>query len=180
MVGFRSKVAQKVLNYFFLNESAELYVNEAARLLQEDPKNVYRMLVLFEEEGLLRSCFKGRERHFRADKTSPVYKNYKAVFLRSAGVERLLKNALGALKGLKSACIFGSYANSGFTAQSDIDVLLVGSHEPLAAERALLKLRKNLGRELNLVNMTPEEYGRKSGKDQFLKSVFEKNIIRLL
>ena len=180
MVSFKSKVAQKVLNYFFLNEGEELYVNEAARLLQEDPKNVYRMLVLFEGEGLLKSCFKGRERYFRANKISPEYKNYKAVFLRSAGVERLLKNALSGLKGLKNAYIFGSYANSGFAAQSDIDILLVGSHKPLEAERAILKPRKNLGRELNIVNMTPEEYERKSGKDQFLKSVFEKKTIRLL
>ena len=84
MVSFKSKVAQKVLNYFFFNESTELYVNEAARLLQEDPKNVYRMLVLFEAEGLLKSRFKGRERYFRANNVAPEYKNYKAIFLRSA------------------------------------------------------------------------------------------------
>jgi len=180
MVSFRSKVARKVLNYFFLNESAELYVNEAARLLQEDPKNVYRMLLLFEGEGLLASRFQGRERYFRANKTSPEYKNYKAVFLRSAGVERVLRDALSGLKGLKSAYVFGSYANSGFAAQSDIDILLVGSHEPLEAERALFKPRKNLGRELNIVNMIQEEFERKSGKDQFLKSVFEKKTIRLV
>ncbi|MDO8803976.1 MAG: nucleotidyltransferase domain-containing protein [Elusimicrobiota bacterium] len=180
MVSFKSKVARKVLNYFFLNKSTELYVNEAARLLQEDPKNVYRMLVLFEGEGLLKSRFKGRERYFSANHSAPGYKNYKAVFLRSAGVEHILKDALAGLKDLKSAYIFGSYANSGFTAQSDIDILLVGEHEPLEAERALLKPRKNLGRELNIVNMTPEEFKRKSGKDQFLKNVFEKKTIRLL
>ena len=180
MIGFRSKVAQKVLNYYFLNESAELYVNEAARLLREDPKNVYRMLVLFEGEGLLKSRFKGRERYFSANRAGPEYKNYKAVFLRGAGVERLLKDALAKLEGLKNAYLFGSYANTGFTAQSDIDVLLVGSHEPLEAERALVKLRKRLGREINLVSMTGEEFERKSGKDHFLKSVFSKKTIKLL
>lgn len=180
MLSFKSKVARKVLNYFFLNESAELYVNEAARLLQEDPKNIYRMLVLFEGEGLLKSEFKGRERYFSANKKAPEYKNYKVIFLRSAGVERLLKDALAGLAGLKSAYIFGSYANAGFTAQSDIDILLVGSHTPLAAERAVFKLRKSIGRELNIVNMTVGEFERKSGKDQFLKSVFEKKTIKLL
>lgn len=180
MLSFKSKVTRKVLNYFFLNESAELYVNEAARLLQEDPKNIYRMLVLLEREGLLKSEFKGRERYFSANKTAPEYRNYKAVFLRSTGVERLLKDALAGLAGLKSAYIFGSYANAGFTAQSDIDVLLVGSHTPLSAERAVVKLRKSLGRELNIVNMSAEEFARKSGKDQFLKSIFEKKTIKLL
>ncbi|HOI42509.1 MAG TPA: nucleotidyltransferase domain-containing protein [Elusimicrobiales bacterium] len=176
----RSKVARKVLNYFFLNESSRLYVNEAARLLQEDPKNVYRVLVMFEGEGLLTSEFKGRERYFGANRASPGYKNYKAVFLRGAGVESLLKDALAGLSGLEAAYIFGSYANAGFGAQSDIDMLLVGSHEPLAAEKAVHKLRKSLGRELNLVNMTGSEFARKSGKDQFLKGVFGKKTIKLV
>lgn len=179
MISFKSKVTRKILNYFFLNERVELYVNEAARLLQEDPKNVYRILVLLETESLLKSRFKGRERYFQANKISPEYKSYKAIFLRSAGIERLLKDALGGLKGLRSAYIFGSYANSSFTAQSDIDILLVGSHEPLEAERALIKLRKSLGRELNIVNMTKEEFERKSSKEQLLKSIFEKKTIRL-
>ena len=61
-----------------------------------------------------------------------------------------------------------------------IDMLLVGAHAPLEAERAVLKLRKSLGRELNLVNMTTEEFDRKSGKDQFLKSVFEKKTIKVI
>ena len=179
MISFKSKVTQKILNYFFLNESAELYVNETARLLKEEPKNVYRILVILEKEGLLKSKFKGRERYFRANKISPEYKSYKAIFLRSAGIEQLLKKALDGLSGLKTAYIFGSYANSSFNAQSDIDILLVGSHESLEAERTLIKLRKNLGRELNIVNMTMKEFERKSGEDQFLKNIFKEKIIRL-
>jgi predicted nucleotidyltransferase len=180
MISFKSKVTRKILNYFFLNEKAELYVNEAARLLQEDPKNVYRILVLLETEGLLKSRFKGRERYFQTNKISPEYKSYKSIFLRTAGVERLLKDALQGLSDLKSAYIFGSYANSDFTAKSDIDILLVGSHEPLEAERSLIKLRKSLGRELNIVNMDMKEFERKSGKDQFLKSIFKKKTRRLI
>lgn len=179
MVSFRSKVARKVLNYFFLNEFKELYVNEAARLFKEEPKNVHRMLTLFEREGLLKSRFKGRERFFSANNAAPEYKNYKAVFLHSAGVERLLKDALAALHNLKSAYIFGAYANSRFTAEGEIDVLLVGSHEPHEAERIFTGLRKTLGRELNLVNMTLEEFERKSEGDQFFRNVFEKKTIEL-
>lgn len=180
MISFRSKIARKALNYFFLNESSELYINEAARLFQEDPKNLYRTLLLLETEGILKSAFSGRERYFSANNRAPEYKSYKAVFLRTAGVERLLRDALSGLKGIKNAYIFGSYANSGFSAQSDIDILLIGSHDQLEAEKALLKLRKSLGREINLIHMTEEEFARKSGKDQLLKGIFEKKTIRLI
>ena len=179
MISFKSKITQKILNYFFLNEIVELYINETARLLKEEPKNVYRILVILEKEGLLKSKFKGRERYFRVNKISPEYKSYKTIFLRTAGVDRLLKNALDGLNGLKNAYIFGSYANSSFNAQSAIDILLVGSHESLEAERTLIKLRKSLGRELNIVSMTMKELESKSGKDQFLKSIFKKKTIRL-
>ena len=174
MVSFRSKVAQKVLSYFFNNELSELYVNEAARLFREEAKNVHRTLTLFEREGMLKSRFKGRERYFSANCATPEYKNYKAVFLHSAGIQRLLKDALADIIGLKKAYMFGPGADQRVPAQGEIDLLLVGSHEPREAERVCAGLAKTLGRGLNPVNLTCEEFEEKSGADQFFRNVFAK------
>ncbi|MCX5667712.1 MAG: hypothetical protein NTY34_05330 [Candidatus Omnitrophica bacterium] len=39
MISLRSKVAIKLLDYYFLNPEAQVYINELARILELDPKN---------------------------------------------------------------------------------------------------------------------------------------------
>jgi predicted transcriptional regulator with HTH domain len=44
MLGFRSKITIKVLNYYFLNPQKSHYANELARLLDVYPANLFRKL----------------------------------------------------------------------------------------------------------------------------------------
>jgi len=181
MLNVRSKILRKILNYFFLNEFNRVYINELARIIESDPKNVYRILVHLEEEGVLSSEFKGKERYFFCNKKSPVYKSYKDIFLKTAGIEVILTNALKGIPDLKEAYIFGSYAEGKFGIESDIDVLLVGMHKALLAQRVLHKIQKQIGREINVVNITPEILKKKlASGDQFIKKVFTHKRIRLL
>jgi len=40
MISLRSKVARKILNYFFINPQESLYVNELSRKLEVDKRNL--------------------------------------------------------------------------------------------------------------------------------------------
>ena len=95
MLKIRSGLKSKILNYFFLNESAETYINELARIVSGEAKNVYRVLVELEEDGVLTSSFKGKQRYFSANKKHPLYKSYKKIFLKTVGLEAVLKERLG-------------------------------------------------------------------------------------
>ena len=48
MISLRSKVAVKLLDYYFLNPEAQHYINELARILELDPKNTETKLKEFE------------------------------------------------------------------------------------------------------------------------------------
>jgi DNA-binding transcriptional ArsR family regulator len=131
MISLRSKVAIKLLDYYFLNPDARHYINELARILELDPKNTEAKLKEFEKDGLLRSEFRGKERYFFLAKSNPVLKHYRQIFLKTYGIEKRLKDALQHIKGLDEAYIFGSYASGKMDSLSDIDILAIGSHPVL-------------------------------------------------
>jgi predicted nucleotidyltransferase len=181
MLPMRSVLMQKVLRVFFTNLSARVYVNDLARRLEADPKNLHRVLVRLEADGLLLSEFQGNQRYFFSNRTSDIYKAYRTLFLRTSGVAEALKKELKLLPGLRKAHIFGSYANGRFGPESDIDLLLVGEHQALAAEKCLIKASRELGREINAVHITPEELSRKkAAQDTFIETVFSGKMITVL
>lgn len=181
MFSIRSQVKKKALNYFFLNEGSKVYINELARIIQVDPKNTYRMLISLENEGILISEFQGKQRYFYANTRHPFYKEYKTVFLKTIGVENLLKESLQKIKGLTGAYLFGSYAQDKYGPASDIDVLLVGKHRSLEAQKAIYKIQKDSNREINVINMRPADFKKKREQgDQFMKTIFSRKIIKLI
>jgi len=55
MISLRSEITRKLLNYFFLNPEASLYVNELARKLGLDKRNLVKKMKELEKEGLLKN-----------------------------------------------------------------------------------------------------------------------------
>ena len=53
MFNFKSKIAEKLLGYYFVNADAGHYINELARMLSLDPGNLDRKLKELEKEGIL-------------------------------------------------------------------------------------------------------------------------------
>ena len=181
MISLRSKVTIKLLDFYFLNPNAEHYINELARILELDPKNTETKLKEFEKEGLFKSEFRGKERYFFLAKDNPVLEHYRQIFLKTHGIEKILKDMIGGIKGLKEAYLFGSYASNKMNSSSDIDLLAIGSHSVLELQRVIAKLQKDTGREFNVTNLSQKEFeAKKRNKAPFINSVFKTKTIRLV
>lgn len=181
MISLRSKVAIKLLNYYFLNPSAQHYINELARILEIDPKNTETKLKEFEKKGLFKSEFRGKERYFFLAKDNPVLEHYRQIFLKTYGVEKRLKDILRQVAGVNEAYLFGSYANGSMDTSSDIDILAVGSHSVLELQRCIAKLQKEIGREFNVINLTPEEFtAKKKDRVPFITGILNGKTIKLI
>ena len=77
--------------------------------------------------GLVRSEHRGNMRYFQAHAQSPVYAELVALTRKTLGVVPVLQEALAPLlPKLQAAWVYGSVARETDTAQSDVDVLLVG------------------------------------------------------
>ena len=181
MISLRSKVAIKLLDYYFLNPEAQVYINELARILELDPKNTETKLKELEKEGLFKSEFRGNQRYFFLAKDNPVLEHYRQIFLKTHGIEKRLKDAIAKIKGFREAYLFGSYASNKMDSSSDIDLLAIGSHSVLELQRAVAKLQKDTGREFNVTNLSMKEFeAKKKNRDPFITSVFKTKIIRLV
>lgn len=179
MINFKAKTTRAVLSYFFLNAKAELYLNEMARKFNLDRGNLTRKLSELEQEGILLKNKKGNLSLYTVNRSYPFFSELKKIFKKSFGLEKELKEKLENIKGLKTAIIFGSYAKDKLSAESDIDILLVGSHKALDAQREIIKLQDQFDREINIIDMSEEEFKRKK-KEDFLKNVLSGETVKLL
>ncbi len=91
MISLKSKIAQKILEVFFLNEKERFYINEISRRIEEDPSNTYKKLIALKEEGILLDEYQGKERYFSLNKSYPFLREYKRLVLKRVGFEKNLK-----------------------------------------------------------------------------------------
>jgi len=181
MISLRSEVTKKILNYFFINPHAKHYINELARILDQDPKNVDRKLKYLEKNGLLKSEFLGKQRYFYLSQKYPLLKEYRKIILTTLGIEQDLKDSFVKNKKIKEAYIFGSYAKNNMDASSDIDLLIIGNHSPISLRKKINKIQKETNREINVINMSEEEFEKKkTQKNPFITNIFSGKIIKLL
>lgn len=181
MISFRSKITQKLLNYFFLNPEQEHYVNEMARILDEDPKNVYRKLKELETTGLLKTEWSGKQCYFSLNQNCNLFNEYKKIVTTTIGLPSLIKESLKDVEGLKRAYLFGSFVSDQMDASSDIDILLVGSHSMVKAHSPLWGLQSQFQREFNIVDMSEKEFAQKTKeKDAFLNDIFSREYIKII
>ncbi len=181
MISFRSKVTQKILNLFFLNENERFYINELAKIIKEDPSNVYKKLIELKDKGLISDEFRGKERFFFLNKSFPLLKEYREIILKQFGFEKILKDELKKIEGINSAYIFGSYVKNKLSVESDIDVLVVGSFDNIKLLKIITKVQKKSGREISVIDFSEKEFEKKmKNKDPFLEDIFSKRYIKIL
>lgn len=181
MISLKSEITQKVLNYFFLNPQESLYVNELARKLSLDKRNLVKKIRELEKEGLLISQPRGNLKLYSINNKFPLYKEYKNIILKTLGFEKKLKALLKEVPGIERAYIFGSYAGNKMDIHSDIDLLIIGEHDMISAQKRISQLQHQLDREINVVNMNKNEFlKRKKNKNPFITNIFKKKPIEII
>lgn len=181
MIPLKSAITQKILNYFFLNPHESLYVNELSRKLTLDKRNLVKKLKELEKEGVLKSGKRGNLRLYSINKEYSLYNEYKKIISKTVGLENEIRQILKKTKGVKKAYIYGSYAKDNMDMHSDIDLLVVGTHDIMLLQKAISRLQKEINREINITNMDIKEFEKKSkNKDPFLSGILHKNYIELV
>jgi len=181
MVSFRSVVTKKLLSYFFINPGESLYANELSRKLRLDKRNLVKKIKELEAEGILKSQTQGNLKLYSINRKYPLYEEYRKIIIKTEGVEPRLKDVLKLIKGIKEAYIYGSYARDTLNAHSDIDLLVIGDHKIISLQREISKLQKEIGREINVVNMDELEFKKKiKNKDPFITGVLEQKHIKVI
>lgn len=173
----------RVLRWLFGQPERGFHLNELLRLTGLGSASLQRELKKLAEAGLVRSERVGNLRKFQANAQSPVYEELVALTRKTLGVEPLLREALEPLGSkLEAAFIYGSVAKGTDTANSDIDVMLVGKDLLLGKVlEVLVPLEAQLGRRINPTLLTPAEFKRRRAeRDSFVNRVLSQPTLPLM
>jgi len=173
----------RVFLWLFGQPERSYHLSELRRLTGLGSASLQRELGKLAEAGLVRSEKVGNLRCFQVNTESPVYEELAGLTRKTLGAQPLLQEALAPISSkLDLAFIYGSIAKGTDTAQSDIDVMIVGD-DLLTSDvlKLLLPVESQLGRKINPNLYTPAEYKRRRAqKDSFLNRVLAQPVMPLI
>ena len=168
-------VRQRLLAATLLQPDRWWYLTELAAHLGTAPSSLQRELESLTRSGLLERKQDGRRTYYKANTGSPTFKDLESLFAKTAGLVPALQAELEPFgRAITWAFLYGSVARGEEAAQSDVDVMVVGSVGTAELVPALKRLERRFGREINLTRYSEEEFCRKvRNGDHFLASVLK-------
>ncbi len=154
---FTSTTRVSILEEFLLNPGNEYHIRELARIVDTTPTYVQKELKNLESLGLLDSRKKGNMVLYKLRLKSSIAEDLKRIFLKTESIGQVIMKELD-IKKIKFAFIFGSFAKGVETATSDVDVLIIGDVNEDDVLRSISKIERRIGREINFILWTEEEF----------------------
>jgi predicted nucleotidyltransferase len=142
---------QRVLSLLFGQPERSFFANEVIGLTGSGSGAVQRELKRLTDSGLVTSKRIGNQRHFQANRVSPIFEELSAIIQKTFGLAEPIRRALQPYEdAIHCAFIFGSVAKRDDTAGSDIDLFVV-SESLTGADlvNQLLGTEVQLGRTIN-------------------------------
>ncbi|MBI4294396.1 MAG: nucleotidyltransferase domain-containing protein [Betaproteobacteria bacterium] len=178
-----SGVQQRVLGLLFGQPDRSFYANEIERLGMTGRGALERELKRMTASGLITMTVIGRQKHYQANRNSPIFQELRGITLKTFGLSDVLRVALSSFaEAIRFAFIYGSVAKGTDTATSDIDVMVIA--EGLSYSQlfeALTKAEETLGRKVSPTLYSPEDFRKKiAGDNHFVARVLDQPRIVLL
>ncbi|MGE0496944.1 MAG: MarR family transcriptional regulator [Ramlibacter sp.] len=122
-----------------------------------DPGGVARLLKRWTAAGLVRRHQQdGLPRYYAS--TDPALAPLVALMQQDSLLVRTLREALAGVKGIDVALVFGSLARGAEGADSDVDVLVLGTVSELKLNAALKPAGRTLGRPVRASAMSTDAF----------------------
>jgi len=117
---------QKVLALLFGQPDRSFFATELIALAGAGSGAVQRELTRLSESGLITVRMVGNQKHFQANKQSPIFNEVRQIVGKTFGLSKPLRDALQTIEeAIQLAIIYGSVAKKIDTASSDIDLLII-------------------------------------------------------
>lgn len=166
-----TKRQQKVLAPLLLNPGRHYGVTELV-LLSGSGRGAGQVLVQnLINAGLLRETRIANLRRIEVNTAFPLYSEIRSICLKSFGLIEVLRSELEPFKeSLDCAFVFGSVAQGTDHADSDIDLMIVGTVPFAAINEALANAEQTIGRTIHAHLYTSDEWP-ELRKDKIIASI---------
>jgi DNA-binding HxlR family transcriptional regulator/predicted nucleotidyltransferase len=164
-----------VLAALLLRPEQALHVRELARVTGVSPGTLHRELKTLEALGILARTQTGKQVFYAANRSCPVFEELAGLLRKTAGLVDVLRQALAPLADkIDMAFVYGSMATGQAHANSDVDVMIVGTLGFTDAVLALSTAQTALRREVNPTVFTAAEFAQKQLEPQgFVSKVWQ-------
>jgi predicted nucleotidyltransferase len=161
-----SKVQQRVLALIFGHPERSFYVSEIVRDVRSGTGAVERELSRLQRSGLVSVERVGNQKHYRANSESPIFEELRSLVLKTVALTDPLRQSLAPYSDkIKAAFVYGSVAKGTDTAQSDIDLMVIGDDLSYVELYAGLQSAENmLRRKVNPTFLSSEDWRRKAAQ----------------
>jgi predicted nucleotidyltransferase len=136
-----AKVQQRALALIFTHPERSFYTSEIVRHVHSGVGAVERELSKLERSGLVSVERIGNQKHYQANQAAPIFQELRGLVEKTVGLAEPTKKSFEPYAyTIKTAFIYGSVAKETDTAQSDIDLMVIGRR--LELFRSLFGRRK--------------------------------------
>jgi len=144
------KTRRAILNLLFLNSNEDYYYRQIVQHAGVGQGTVLRELKKLTSAGILMRRKVGKQVFYRANNKSSIFKDLKAVIVKTTGLADTIRDALQSLD-ISFAFIFGSYALGTEIQESDVDVMVIGSVKYEDVVGRLWEVGRKIERDVNPV-----------------------------
>lgn len=164
----------RVLSLLYGQPERQFYASEIIRLAGSGSGAVQRELIKLTKAGILATTASGNRKVYHVNRQSPIFEEIQALILKTEGLVGPLRKALKPYSSkIQVAFVYGSVAKGTDTANSDIDLMIIGKDLSYSeVYSALQKAEKVLLRPVNPNLMDVGEWRSKlAHKNPFLTKI---------
>jgi uncharacterized protein len=171
-----------VLALLYGRADQSFYTRQIARQVDASTGTVQRELENLSKVGLIVRNSVGNQVFYQANRDAAVFSEMRALVNKTIGVFSILRSALQVLsKRIVVAFVYGSVAREEDTAQSDIDLMVVGDATLDEVLSRIAAVEKGIGRPVNPTVYSVAEFRSKlASGNHFVNSVLKGKKVFLL
>lgn len=169
-----SRVQQRVLGLIFGHPERSFYTSEIVKNVRSGTGAVTRELARLADSGLVSVERIGNQVHYRANSQSPIFEELQRLIIKTVALADPIRKSLEPCAAqIKAAFVYGSVAKGTDTAQSDIDLMIVGDELDYSGiYSATSEAERVLRRKINPIILSSKDWRRKvEEKDSFIRKV---------
>lgn len=166
-------VARRILDVMVLQPDRAWYRSELARKLEVAPSTLQRPLTSLANAGVMVTRQDGNRVYYALNTLSPTYAEVRGLIVKTSGLIHVLRDALrGVADRIEVAFVHGSFARGEERADSDVDLIVIGSVSLFDLASPIHRASEQLGREVNpIVYPRPKFEEKRASGNHFVTTV---------
>lgn len=176
------KARRGVLALLFGNPAQAFYTRQIVKYAGSGVSQVQKELERLTAVGLLIRERRANQVYFRANTDAPIFADLRNIVTKTFGAADTIRRVLRPFaKRIRAAFIYGSVARATDTAESDVDLLIVGNLALSEIVKALATAEAKLLRRISPQIYLPKEFAERiRGRQHFISRVMDQQKIFLI